>query len=121
MSKRRPAGSEDSAALESAESSAARPSHIFSVLGPDGRPMSLSDLPASDTTRWVIRRKAQVLAAINGGLITVEEACHRYHLTVEELHSWQRMVEKHGIHGLRVTRLQKYRKNRGNPDIDRRN
>jgi len=34
--------------------------------------------------RWVIRRKAQVVAAVRGGLLSLEEACSRYMLTVEE-------------------------------------
>lgn len=79
------------------------------VIGPDGQPMSLGDLPPADTKRWVIRRKAQVIAAVRGGLITLEEACKRYNLSVEEFLSWQRMIDRHGLPGLRVTRIQEYR------------
>ena len=28
------------------------------VIGPDGRVLTVADLPPRDTTRWVIRRKA---------------------------------------------------------------
>ncbi len=80
------------------------------VIGPDGQPMSLADLPPVDTKRWVIRRKAQVLAAVRGGLIGLEDACDRYNLSIEEFLSWQRMIERHGLPGLRVTCIQKYRK-----------
>ena len=83
-----------------------RPTH---VIGPDGHPMTLGDLPPSDTRRWVIRRKAQVIAAVRGGLITLEEACERYNLSVEEFLSWQRLIDRHGVLGLRVTRIQEYR------------
>ena len=67
------------------------------------------ELPPPDTKRWTVRRKAAVVQAVRVGLIRLEEACLRYGLSVEEFHSWQRAVEQHGIHGLRVTRLQLYR------------
>ena len=47
------------------------------ITGPDGRPMTLVDLPSPRTKRWVSRRKAQVVAAVEGGLITLEEACRQ--------------------------------------------
>jgi hypothetical protein len=74
-----------------------------------GTAASLEGLPPTDTKRWVIRRKAEVVAAVRCGLITLEEACRRYTLSVEEFVSWQRLVESHGLPGLRVTRLQDYR------------
>ncbi|MDF1686275.1 MAG: hypothetical protein ACJAXQ_000419 [Parvibaculaceae bacterium] len=79
------------------------------VIGPDGSPLTIADLPPANTKRWVIRRKAEVVAAVRGGLISLEEACRRYTLTVEEFLSWQRSIEKHGLAGLRATRVQQYR------------
>ena len=79
------------------------------VIGPDGSPLTKADLPPSDTKRWVIRRKAEVVAAVRGGLLTLEEACERYTLTVEEFAAWQKAIEKHGLPGLRATRVQHYR------------
>ncbi len=79
------------------------------VMGPDGNPLTLDDLPPPNTTRWVIRRKAEVVAAVRGGLLTMEEACERYSLTAEEFESWKKAIEKHGLPGLRTTRLQHYR------------
>jgi Protein of unknown function (DUF1153) len=67
------------------------------------------DLPPANTKRWVIRRKAEVVAAVRAGVITLEEACRRYTLSIEEFLSWQRLVDSHGLPGLRVTRLQDYR------------
>jgi Protein of unknown function (DUF1153) len=67
------------------------------------------DLPPPDTKRWVARRKAVVVNAVRSGAITLEEACRRYELSVEEFHAWQRAIETHGVAGLRVTRLQIYR------------
>ncbi len=80
-----------------------------SVIGPAGKPLSLDDLPSPNTKRWVIRRKAEVVTAVRSGLLTLEEACERYHLSVEEFLSWQKLIEKHGMRGLRTTRLQQYR------------
>lgn len=74
-----------------------------------GSVASLESLPPTDTKRWVIRRKAEVVAAVRAGIISLEEACKRYTLSVEEFLSWQRLVESHGLPGLRVTRLQDYR------------
>lgn len=79
------------------------------VIGPDGELMTLADLPPPETRRWVIRRKAKVVAAVRGGLVSLEEACQRYRLSVEEFLGWQRMIERHGVPGLRVTRIQHYR------------
>ncbi|MBL4838158.1 MAG: DUF1153 domain-containing protein [Kordiimonadaceae bacterium] len=79
------------------------------VIGPTGKPLTLSDLPAANTQRWVIRRKAEVVAAVQGGLLSLEEACSRYSLSVEEFLSWQQAINENGLAGLRTTRLQKYR------------
>jgi hypothetical protein len=76
------------------------------VIGPDGSPLPLDDLPLRNSTRWVTRRKAEVVAAVRGGLLTVEEACDRYTLTMEEFLSWQRSIDRDGLAGLRVTRIQ---------------
>ena len=79
------------------------------IIGPYGEPMTVHDLPPADTQRWVIRRKAMVVAAVRGGLISLEEACRRYTLSVEEFLSWQKAIDKHGLPGLRTTRIQLYR------------
>ena len=82
------------------------------VVGPDGNALTASDLPpAVNGSRWVIRRKATIVAAVRGGLLTVEEACERYALTLEEFLSWQSAVDRHGLKGLRTTKVQQYRTN----------
>jgi len=83
------------------------------VVGPDGRAMTIHDLPPPNTTRWVVRRKAQVVFGVQAGLLSLEDACSRYNLTSEEFASWERLIERHGIRGLRVTRLKEYRKSEG--------
>ncbi|WP_091741130.1 DUF1153 domain-containing protein [Phenylobacterium immobile] len=79
------------------------------VIGPTGVPLTLNDLPAPTTGRWVIRRKAEVVAAVRGGLIDIDDALARYGLTVEEFEAWQDSIERHGMAGLRTTRIQQYR------------
>src|ERR1700744_3598601 len=76
------------------------------VIGPDGSPLTVADLPPTTTKRWVIRRKAEVVAAVRGGLLSLEEACSRYTLTVDEFLSWQMSIDQHGLAGLRKTRIQ---------------
>ncbi|MDH3475241.1 MAG: DUF1153 domain-containing protein [Rhodospirillales bacterium] len=93
------------------------PGRPNNVIGPAGKPLSVDDLPPPDTERWVIRRKAEVVAAVRAGLITLEEACERYRLSVEEFLSWQRLIDKHGMRGLRTTRLQQYRRNTQNSGV----
>ncbi|MBZ6379723.1 hypothetical protein B5C34_15030 [Pacificimonas flava] len=80
-----------------------------SVIGPLGEPLTMETLPSPNTRRWVVRRKAEVVAAVKGGLLTTDEACERYSLSLEEFTSWQRAVERAGLAGLRVTRTQHYR------------
>ena len=82
---------------------------IGKIIGPDGEVLTLDSLPPPNTKRWVIRRKAEVVAAVRGGLISLEEACLRYTLSTEEFISWQRAIEQFGLPGLRATRLQDYR------------
>jgi hypothetical protein len=66
-------------------------------------------LPAPDTKRWVARRKAVIVEAVRSGIIDLEEVCRLYNLSVEEFLAWERAIERYGVPGLRVTRLQIYR------------
>jgi transposase-like protein len=76
-----------------------------------GTPL-MASLPPPNTKRWVVRRKAAVVAAVHSGEITIEEACRVYQLSKEELLSWERAFEIHGLAGLRATRVQQYRRSR---------
>ncbi|BAK66430.1 hypothetical protein SLG_17550 [Sphingobium sp. SYK-6] len=78
------------------------------VIGPLGELIGREDLPAPDS-QWTPRRKAEVVAAVNGGLMTADEVMSLYNLSVEEFASWQRAVERFGLAGLRQTRIQHYR------------
>ena len=79
------------------------------TIGPSGEPLTYETLPPPDTKRWVVRRKAEVVAAVRGGIITLEEVCARYAISAEEFQSWADSLSKHGTRGLRSTRLQQYR------------
>jgi transposase-like protein len=72
------------------------------VVGPLGDVLTLADLPPSKPGRWVARRKAEVLSALIGGLLTVEDLCRKYGLTEEELLSWMRAYSRHGLPGLKA-------------------
>lgn len=71
--------------------------------------LSVHDLPPPNTKRWVVRRKAAVVAGVRNGVLSLNEACQRYNLSVEEFLSWEKLIERHGIGALRTTRLQRYR------------
>jgi hypothetical protein len=86
-----------------------RKGRVSYVIGPDGSPLTLADLPPPSTRRWVIRRKAEVVAAVRGGLLSLDDACKRYTLTVEEFLAWQHAIDRFGLAGLRATRVQQYR------------
>jgi hypothetical protein len=79
------------------------------VTMPDGSKMSRADLPPKNTRRWVARRKAVVVNAVNSGLIQEQEACDMYGLSSEELHSWRVAMQTHGTRALKATAVQKYR------------
>jgi transposase-like protein len=67
---------------------------------------SSMELPPTNTRRWVARRKAAVVAAVSSGMLTIEEACRRYHMSQDELFAWQRAFETYGIVGLRAGYIQ---------------
>jgi len=81
----------------------------ISVPSEEDNSLQRIDLPSPDTKRWVARRKAQVVYAVQSGAISLTDACERYSLSVEEFLCWQSAIENNGIQGLRATRLQKYR------------
>src|SRR4051812_22835104 len=85
------------------------PTPMRRVLAPDGSVLTLADLPPSDAQRWVASRKAIVVAAVRGGLLSMSDACARYRLTTEEFLNWQTQVDRNGLQGLGTTRIQEYR------------
>ena len=53
------------------------------VIGPLGEPLTVDDLPSPDTKRWVVRRKAEGVVAVNVVLLTIDEVPERYSLSLE--------------------------------------
>ena len=56
----------------------------------------------SGRMRWVPQRKAEVVEAVRGGLLTLDQARERYALSIEEFLAWQHGVNLFGLAGLRV-------------------
>lgn len=82
---------------------------IRRIVGPNGAPLSINDLPQPGVRRWVISRKAMVVMAVRAGLLSIESACARYSISVEEYVGWEKTIDLHGMAGLRATKLQHYR------------
>ena len=78
---------------------------VESVIGPLGEILTHDLLPPPGV-RWTARRKAEVVAAVHGGMLTMEEACNRYGISTEEFVLWERAIGRGGLPALRVTRLQ---------------
>src|SRR5262249_32129822 len=83
------------------------PRRVAKVIGPFG-PLTIADLPSPKTQRWSMRRKAEVIAAVRGNLLSLEEACSRYALNIEEYRAWEYCIDRYGLSGLRTTRTQFY-------------
>ena len=83
------------------------------ALSTNGKLMTLADLPSPETKRWVIRRKAEVVAGVHGGLLSLDQAYRRYQLSINEFRSWEKLLKDHGLAGLRITRTKKYRRPKG--------
>ena len=73
------------------------------IVGPHREIITRDTLPPADTSRWVASRKAQVVAAVESGLMTIDEVMQRYRLSLEEFYSWQRALSRAGVPGLRVS------------------
>ncbi|TFH50821.1 MAG: DUF1153 domain-containing protein [Lysobacterales bacterium] len=85
---------------------------------PYGKLLTVDSLPPPDTVRWVAKRKAQVISAIRGGLISRQEACDRYGISVDELISWENLLDEYGPKALRATKNQRYRRAARSIDLD---
>lgn len=59
-------------------------------------------LPPAGTRRWVARRKAQVVEAVQNGKLRLDEALRRYELSIEEFSAWKRRFYRSGVDGLRM-------------------
>jgi hypothetical protein len=70
-----------------------------------GRVITITDLPEPKNVRWVKSRKLIVVAAVQAGLLTVEDACARYELSREEFLAWNRVFQLEGRNAQKPVRL----------------
>lgn len=89
-----------------------------SVIGPCGELLTLDMLPVPGA-RWTPRRKAEIVAAVRGGMLAIEEACSIYNISVEEFDAWDRAIGRSGLRGLCVAELQAGRAGRAVRRINR--
>jgi CheY-like chemotaxis protein len=78
------------------------------VVGPLGQKLFRKALPAPNG-KWTAQRKAEVVAAVSGGLLSPDELFDLYGLSSEEFASWQRAIGRFGLSALKQTRTQHYR------------
>ena len=77
--------------------------------------LALDWIGSSDVALWTVmiliiwRESALGIILFLARLLSLDEACSRYTLTVEEFLSWQYSIDQHGLAGLRTTRIQQYR------------
>ncbi|MFZ2887121.1 MAG: DUF1153 domain-containing protein [Minisyncoccia bacterium] len=79
------------------------------LVGPKKEVITPADIPPASTKRWTPYRKAVVVVAIRGGLISMPEAQQRFDLPSDELLGWANLYTAHGLPGLRSTYTQLYR------------
>jgi Protein of unknown function (DUF1153) len=75
------------------------------VLGPDGENLTLRDLPDPGAEKWGMHMKAQVVFAVEGGLLSQTEACVQYAMSYEEYAGWKRCAQRkyHRSDWVRIT------------------
>ena len=69
----------------------------------------VTDLPPPGTKRWTAKRKAALVAAVEAGQLSMEEACSRYSLSIEEFLSWQIRLKQHGVAALETGKTKRHR------------
>ncbi len=81
------------------------------ILDMNGNVVTRVDLPKPHTIRrWVASRKYLLVMAVQGGLITRPEVLQQYEISEEEFGMWESEYKRHGLNGLKVTRIQTRKK-----------
>jgi hypothetical protein len=60
--------------------------------------------------RWPPAMKAKVLEEVREGTLSLDEACKRYALSIEEYLTWQQGIDLFGLAGLQVNKQQELRR-----------
>jgi hypothetical protein len=69
------------------------------------------ELPPAGAMRWGVRSKAAVVAAVRGGVLTLEQACERYALSTSEYFTWESGLDSFGLEGLALAGRRARRRN----------
>jgi two-component system, cell cycle response regulator DivK len=69
------------------------------------RGMPAGVLPSAGTMNWTARKKALIVIAVRGGMISLRAACERYMLSEAELSQWRAAFDRDGIRGLYAKNL----------------
>jgi hypothetical protein len=64
------------------------------VVGPFGEKLTRDNLPPTRPRRWVLRRKAEIAAAVRGGLVTRDEILEKYGISSSELDDWMGVLKR---------------------------
>jgi len=97
---------------------------VDQILNLEGGVLTAADLPPKNLKRWIARRKAQVIAAVETGLLSEADACARYNISREEFAGWLEAFDREGVPGLRAraaarsARQAKVRRDEFQPALD---
>jgi len=83
--------------------------NVHDIVGSHGRPLTGKELPPADVAHWTPARKAEVVAAVRSGRVPLDDVCRRYAMTIEEFMSWSSAVDAHGLPGLQVGNIRRWR------------
>jgi hypothetical protein len=64
-------------------------------------------LPPPWSKRWSPDAKAAVVAAVRGRILTLDEVCEQYEVSIEEYLTWQHGIDLFGLAGLRPAKAQR--------------
>lgn len=87
-----------------------KPEPLPTVTDLQGNVITPVDLPSPATVRWTPNKKAIVVRAVRGGLISLQEALDRYGMIEREFLIWEQGLKDDGVGGLKVTHYQRRRK-----------
>jgi hypothetical protein len=79
------------------------------VVGPCGDVLTRREMPQNFRLRWTARRKAEVVIAVETGILSLNEACERYIISPEEFFTWKNDYAHEGMESLRCNALKRQR------------